>query len=289
MKYGAIFPQYELDGSVETIRTFMTEVERMGYDFVLAYDHVLGANPEREGGWRGPYTHENQFHEIFSLFTYASAITTELEFATGILILPQRQTALAAKQAAQLDIFSNGRLRLGVGVGWNKVEMEGLGEDFSTRGKRSAEQVEVMNLLWQNELVTYEGEFHTLDDVGIKPLPIQRPIPVWFGGRADAVVNRMARLGAGWMPGGMSPEAAAPVVEKLHVALAENERDPADFGIDPFIGLHRIEGGESGQDAYIDQWRELGATHASILSMHGGNTHVDQHLGDLEAFISRVK
>lgn len=289
MKYGAIFPQYELSADVENIRVFMTEVERMGYDFVLAYDHVLGANPEREGGWRGPYTHENQFHEIFSLFSYASAITTTLEFATGILILPQRQTALAAKQAAQLDIFSGGRLRLGIGVGWNRVEMEGLGEDFSTRGKRSAEQVEVMNLLWQHELVTYEGAYHKLDDAGINPLPIQRPIPVWFGGRADAVLKRMARLGAGWMPGGMSPEPAKVAVEKLHGYLEDNERDPADFGIDPFIPLHRIEGGAKGQDAYIKQWQALGSTHVSILTMHGGNTTVEQHLADLEAFISRVK
>ncbi|MGB7339083.1 MAG: LLM class F420-dependent oxidoreductase [Phototrophicaceae bacterium] len=287
MKYGAIFPQYEVGSDIENIRKFMLSVEAMGYDYVLAYDHVLGANPERDYEWTGPYTHQTQFHEVFSLFSYAAAITTKLEFATGILILPQRQTALVAKQAAQVDLFSNGRFRLGVGVGWNQVELEGLGEEFSTRGRRSAEQVEVLQLLWQNELVTFDGEFHHLDDVGINPLPIQRPIPVWFGGGADAVLKRMAKYGAGWMPGGMALDRVQPRLEKLHGYLEAEGRNPADFGIDPFVSLARID--EDEQLAYIDQWQSLGATHASILSMHDGFTTVDEHLAALEKFIKKVK
>lgn len=287
MKYGAIFPQHELSPNPDNIRKFMQSVEAMGYDFVLAYDHILGANPERDGGWQGPYTHENQFHEVFSLFSYAAAITTRLEFATGILILPQRQTALAAKQAAQVDIYSNGRLRVGIGIGWNQVEMEGLGEDFSTRGKRSAEQVEVMKLLWQNELVTYEGEFHSLDDVGINPMPVQRPIPVWFGGHADPVLKRMAKYGDGWMPGGASPNSVGEKIQKLRGYLQAEGRNPEDFGIDPFIPLYRIDTDE--RLAYLEQWRELGATHASILTMHAGFTTVDEHLAELETFIRQVK
>ncbi|MGJ3240711.1 MAG: LLM class F420-dependent oxidoreductase [Anaerolineae bacterium] len=287
MKYGAIFPQYELSADVDNIRKFMLGVEAMGYDFVLAYDHVLGANPEREGGWNGPYTYETQFHEIFTLFSYASAITTELEFTTGILILPQRQTALVAKQAAQVDLFTGGRFRLGIGVGWNQVELEGLGEDFSTRGRRSAEQVEVLQLLWQNELVTYEGEFHKLDDVGINPLPIQRPIPIWFGGGADAVLKRMAHYGAGWMPGGMAMDQVQVRLEKLHGFLEEAERDPADFGIDPFIPLYRID--EAKQVEYLERWRSLGASHASVLTMHAGYTTVEEHLAALANFIDKVK
>src|SRR5688572_22592066 len=136
MKLGATFPQLETSAKAEDVRHFITEVEAMGYDFLLAFDHVLGANPEREGGWNGPYTHKSQFHEVFTLFAYAAAFTSKIELATSVLVLPQRQAVLAAKQAAQVDIFSNGRLRLGVGVGWNKVEMEGMGEKFSNRGKR---------------------------------------------------------------------------------------------------------------------------------------------------------
>lgn len=287
MKYGAIFPQYEVSSDIENIRKFMLSVEEMGYDFVLAYDHVLGANPDRDYEWTGPYTYETQFHEVFSLFSYAAAITTQLEFATGILIVPQRQTALVAKQAAQVDLFTNGRFRLGVGVGWNQVELEGLGEDFSTRGRRSAEQVEVLQMLWQNDLVTYEGEFHHLDDVGINPLPIQRPIPVWFGGGADPVLKRMAKLGAGWMPGGMPMDRVKPRLEKLHGFLEDEGRNPADFGIDPFIPLYRID--EADQVAYVEEWQSIGATHASILSMHAGYTTVDEHLDALEKFIKKVK
>lgn len=287
MKFGAIFPQYEVSADIENIRKFMLSVEEMGYDFVLAYDHVLGANPEREGGWNGPYTHENQFHEVFTLFSYSAAITTKLEFATGILILPQRQTALAAKQAAQVDLFSNGRLRVGIGVGWNKVELEGLGEDFATRGRRSAEQVEVMKLLWQNELVTFDGEFHQIDDAGINPLPIQRPIPVWFGGGADAVLKRMARLGDGWMPGGMPIDIASERLKKIHSYLEEEGRDPSSFGIDPFIPLSRIDAGE--QVSYVEQWQALGATHASVVTMGAGYTTVEEHLAELEKFIVKMK
>ena len=287
MKFGAILPQYEMSSSIDDVRKFMLSVEEMGYDFVLAYDHVLGANPEREGGWQGPYTHEHQFHEVFTLFSYAAAITTKLEFATGILILPQRQTALVAKQATQVDLFSKGRLRLGIGVGWNQVELEGLGEDFSTRGKRSSEQVEVLKLLWQNELVTYDGEFHKIDDAGLNPLPIQRPIPVWFGGGADAVLKRMARLGDGWMPGGMAIDIASARLEKIHGYLREEGRDPSEFGVDPFIPLSRIN--ENEQLAYVEQWQELGATHASVVTMGAGYTAVDEHLNELEKFIIKMK
>lgn len=287
MKFGAILPQYEMGSNIDDVRKFILSVEEMGYDFVLAYDHVLGANPEREGGWHGPYTHEHQFHEVFTLFSYAAAITTKLEFATGILILPQRQTALVAKQAAQVDLFSQGRLRVGIGVGWNKVELEGLGEDFSTRGKRSAEQVEVLKLLWQNDLVTYNGEFHQIDDAGINPLPVQRPIPIWFGGGADAVLKRMARLGDGWMPGGMAIDIASARLEKIRGYLKEEGRDPRNFGVDPFIPLSRIDDNE--QVAYVEQWQELGATHASVVTMGAGYTTVDEHLNELEKFITKMK
>ena len=171
----------------------------MGFTHVHAYDHILGANPERPGGWTGPYTYLHPFFEPFVLFSYLAGLTRKIEFDTGILILPQRQTALVAKQAATLDVLSNGRLRLGVGNGWNEVEYIALGEAFHNRGKRIEEQVALMRLLWTEPLVKFEGRWHNIPDAGINPLPVQRPIPIWFGGTEDRALRRMARIGDGWM------------------------------------------------------------------------------------------
>jgi len=285
--YGAVFPQTEIGKDPAALRTYFTEVEAMGFDYVLAYDHVVGANPDRPGGWRGPYTHETPFHEVFTLFSYAAAITETLEFATGILILPQRQTALVAKQAAQVDLFSGGRLRLGVGVGWNRVEMEALGEDFSNRGKRSAEQVELLHKFWTQELLTFESDYHHLDDVGILPLPVQRPIPVWFGGGADPVLRRMARLGEGWMPNFMPVERATETVKTLHTYLSEEGRDPANFGMDVRLSMNRQP--QEAWQPYMDGWRDLGATHFAMNTMSADYTSLDQHLAALRQFIEYVR
>jgi probable F420-dependent oxidoreductase len=279
MKLGAVFPQTEISAKPEDIRRYITEVEAMGYDFLLAYDHVLGANPEREGGWTGPYTHKSQFHEVFTLCAYAAAITSKIELAIGVLVLPQRQAVLAAKQAAQVDIFSGGRFRLGVGVGWNKVELEGMGENFGNRGKRVAEQVRLMQRLWTEELVKFDGDYHKIDDAGLNPLPVQRPIPVWFGGRADAMIERMAELGAGWMAGGINPTAASDILKNLHEALKAQGRNPDDFGLDPFLPMSRLPNGE--HEAYIEAWRQLGATHLSIVTMGQDFKDIDEHLEQL--------
>ena len=200
MKLGVVFPQTEIEHSPAAIRDYAQAAEDLGYDYLLAYEHVLGANPERPGGWRGPYTHLHSFFEPFVLFSYLAGLTHRLQFTTGILILPQRQTVLVAKQAATLDALSGGRLRLGIGIGWNAIEYEALGEDFHTRGRRIEEQVELLRLLWTEPLVSFQGREHILSDAGIKPLPVQRPIPIWFGGSSDPVLRRMARLGDGWMP-----------------------------------------------------------------------------------------
>lgn len=288
LKYGAVFPQYEIGSDPIVIRDFIQAVEGMGYDFFLGYDHVLGANPEREGGWNGSYTYETQFHEVFTLYAYGAAITETLEFVTSILVLPQRQTALVAKQAAQIDVLSGGRFRMGVGVGWNKVEMEGLGEDFSNRGKRIEEQVEVLRLLWQNELVTYDGEYHKLDGVGINPLPVQRPIPIWFGGGADVVLKRMARIGDGWLPASMPIEHAKPAIEKLQGYLADNGRSFDDFG----VGI-RVSSGRQTPDewmSYTDAWRDWGLTHVEMVTMGDDKINsVDDHLKALQQYIDMVK
>ncbi|MDQ7026729.1 MAG: LLM class F420-dependent oxidoreductase [Anaerolineae bacterium] len=282
MKTGVVFPQTEIGSDPQQVRDYILAVEDMGFDFLLAYDHVIGANPDREGSWKGPYTHEHQFHEILTLFAYGAAITKNLEFVSGILILPQRSTALVAKQTAQIDILSGGRLRLGVAVGWNQVEMEALGERFSNRGKRIEEQVEVLRLLWTNELVTYEGKYHKLDNVGINPLPVQRPIPIWFGGYADVVLRRMARIGDGWMPGGGSLEKAQEEVDKVKRYLAENGRNYDDFGVDVRLSVSRQP--ESEWDKIITAWQNMGATHISMNTMGAGYTSLDEHLATLRKF-----
>ena len=184
MDIGVVFPQVEIGPDPARIRDYAQAVEGMGYAHVLAFDHVLGANPERPGGWKGPYTHRHAFHEPFVLFGFLAGVTNRLGLATGILILPQRQTALVAKQAAAVDVLSSGRLRLGVGVGWNAVEFEALGENFKNRGKRVEEQIAVMRALWAEELVTIDGQWHRIPDAGINPLPPRRSIPIWMGARA---------------------------------------------------------------------------------------------------------
>jgi probable F420-dependent oxidoreductase len=183
MKIGAVYPQTEYGNDPVAIRDYAQTAEGLGFSHVVAYDHILGANPNRPGGWQGPYTYQSAFQEPFVLFSFMAAATHTLEFTPGIIILPQRQTALVAKQAATLDVLSGGRLRLGVGLGWNEVEYISLGEDFHTRGQRIEEQLLLLRQLWTQPLVEFSGSWHTIPDAGINPLPVQRPIPIWFGGR----------------------------------------------------------------------------------------------------------
>ncbi len=287
MQVGAVFPQTEIGADPAAIRDYVQAVEELGFDYLLTYEHVLGADPAYYPGQkRWTYTHEDMFHEPLVLFGYLAGITQRVTFATGILILPQRNTVLTAKQVAEVDILSGGRLRLGVGVGWNKAEMEALGYDFRTRGRRIDEQIRVMNTLWTTPLVTYEGEFHNLRAVGLNPLPVQQPIPLWFGGSADAVLQRMARFGQGWMPTGLGPEQAKPLVDKLHAYLAEAQRDVEAFGID-----FRVKAAEQPRhtwEAYIEAWRALGATHVCVNTMGAGFASVGEHVGALRTFRQTV-
>jgi probable F420-dependent oxidoreductase len=282
LKYGVVFPQLEIGADPIVLRDYAQTVEGLGFDYLLAYDHVLGANPDRPGGWKGPYTHTEMFHEPFVLFGYLAGLTRRLEFATGILILPQRQTALVAKQAAQVDVLSGGRLRLGVGIGWNQVEYEALGEDFHTRGKRIEEQVQVLRALWSDPLVTFAGENHSIPDAGLNPMPVQRPIPVWFGGMADVVIERMARLGDGWMPNPTDMQQARRLVDLLHAALERHGRRPQDFGID--IRISAKTQPRAGWTPFIEAWRGMGATHAGFNTMGAGYATVDDHLNAIRQF-----
>jgi probable F420-dependent oxidoreductase len=275
MKIGLVFPQTEFGNDPAAVRDYAHTAESLGFSHILAYDHVLGANPNRPGGWNGPYTHQSAFHEVFVLFSYMAALTTKLEFITGILILPQRETAVVAKQAASLDVLSNGRFRLGIGVGWNKVEMEAIGFDFHTRGRRAEEQIDVLKLLFTQELVTFKGEWHDLPDVGLNPLPVQRPIPIWLGGHSDAVLRRLARKGDGWLPGYRSAEAAKESLDKIEAYLAEYGRSPQEIGLEP--RLHISDGPDAWQ-TYRAGWQDAGATHISFNTMGAGFDTPQQHL-----------
>lgn len=288
MKFGVVFPQNEFTSDPIALRDYIQTAEGIGLDYVLAYDHVLGANPERPGGWKGPYTHRDMFHEPFVMYAYMAALTQKIEFVTGILILPQRPAVLVAKQAAELDVLSNGRLRLGIGTGWNKVEYDALGYDFHNRGKRSEEQIILMKELWTKPLVTFHGQYHTVEDAGLNPLPVQRPIPLWFGGYVDEVFRRMARLGDGWIPNSMSPEEAKPKIETIRRYLQEAGRNPADFGYD--VRIHMKTQPQNTWQAYIEGWQALGATHVCITTMGVGLDTPQKHIQamqDFKAFIDR--
>lgn len=282
MKIGAVFPQTEIGADPAVLHEYALALEQLGFDYVLIYDHVLGANPERPGGWKGPYTFRETFHEPFVLYGYLAAITQRLELATGIIILPQRQTALVAKQAAQVQILSHGRLRLGVGIGWNAVEYEALGEDFRRRGRRMEEQVGLLRELWSKPLVTFEGEFDHIPDAGLNPLPTT-PIPIWFGGGAEAALQRMARLGDGWMANYMPLDALRDQISKLRGYVAEAGRDPSSFGFDIRMYVHRTPEADWARE--FEVLATMGVTHVSLSTMSGGFTTPNQHLEALRRFM----
>jgi probable F420-dependent oxidoreductase len=280
MRFGAVFPQTEIGGDPVVVRQYVTAVEEMGFDHLVIYDHVIGASTENRPDWRGPYTSETMFHEPFVLFGYLAALTTRLELVTGVIILPQRQTVLVAKQAAEVDVLSGGRMRLGVGIGWNEVEYEALNEDFHTRGQRLEEQVEVLRALWTQPVVTITGKWHTINEAGLNPLPVQRPIPIWFGGGADAAMRRIARIGDGWMPQMPPNERARELVEQLGADVRAAGRPADAVGIEARIGLGQIRD-EAGWESFARGWRDLGATYLDLNTMGAGFTNVGQHLDAL--------
>lgn len=286
MQIGVVFPQTEFGNDPIALRDYAQTVEALGYTHVLAYDHVLGANPERPGGWDGPYTHETPFHEPFLLFSFMAAVTTRLSFVTGIIILPQRQTALVAKQAATLDVLCGGRFRLGIGIGWNAVEYEALGVDFRTRGRRSEAQIELLRRLWTEPLVTIHDAWHDISDAGLNPLPVQQPIPIWLGGHADALLERVARMGDGWLPNHRTAAEAAEALGKLDGYLARHGRTRRDIGIEP--RLHYKDGPPERWRQTISDWHAAGAEYFSVNTMGCGFTTPDAHLRALETFARAV-
>jgi probable F420-dependent oxidoreductase len=285
MRIGVVFPQTELGGDPAVVRAYGQRVEDLGFSHILAYDHVVGADPEVHRGWRGPYDIDSTFHEPFVMFGYLAAVTS-LELVTGVIILPQRQSVLVAKQAAEVDLLTGGRFRLGVGLGWNAVEYEALGEVFTNRGRRSEEQVALMRKLWTERSVTFDGRYHTVTGAGLAPLPVQRPIPVWFGAASDRAYERAGRLGDGWFPMVAPGPDLDHAREQVGRAAEAAGRDSGGLGME---GRVTWNGDRDKVGADIAAWAAAGATHVSVNTMNAGLTTVDDHLAALERVAADLK
>ena len=284
MQIGVTFPQTEIGADPAVIRDYAQAAQGMGYRHLVAFDHVLGADTTHRPGWRG-YTHRQMFHEPFVLFGYLAALTP-LEFVPAVIILPQRQTALVAKQAAEVDVLTAGKLRLGIGVGWNPVEYEALGMNFQARGHVVEEQIEVMRLLWSQEIVNYAGKYHTIRAAGLNPLPVRRSIPIWTGGRADVALRRTARIADGWFPLGHPNDQMRQAVAQLRSYVQEEGRDPASLSIEATVNAR-----DGKLDEWIrqtEEWRALGATYVSINTMSAGFTSLSEHINAVRRYKEAV-
>ncbi len=297
MRIGAVFPQTEIGPDPGAVREWAQAAEALGYDHVAIFDHVLGAGRAGRPGWGGMYDSADQFHEPFALMGFLAAVTRRIELATSILVLPQRQAALAAKQAAAVDVLSRGRLRLGVGSGWNRVEFEALGARFAGRGEALEEQVALMRALWTRDAVTFEGRWHRVAGAGISPPPVRRPIPVWLGGGADRVLRRVGRIADGWFantsrrtaervgvppftPDGCGRERLGLIARSARDA----GRDPARIGVEVRIEL--AAGGVEAAAAELGRWRAFGGvTHAQFGTMRAGLDGPGGHVRALERFM----
>ena len=287
IQLGAYFPTRDMPADRAAIRDWAQAAEGMGYDYVEVSDHVLGADRTALPDFQGPYDLNDSFHETFVTLSYIAGVTSRVSLSTGVLILPQRQTALVAKQAAQVDILCGGRLRLGIGVGWNPVEYEALGQDWKTRGRREAEQIELMNRLWTERAVSFEGRFHRVRHAGLNPPPIQRPIPIWLGGASDATLKRAAKYAQGWIPLSNPDEETRGRIATLHGYLRDEGRDPATFGLECWIRVKA--GGPDEWRAVTDQWRALGVTHVTFYTTGQGLGPLDKQIEAMERFSATVR
>ena len=283
MRVGFVFPQLESGRDPGAIREFVQAAEQLGYQHVVAYDHVLGADTSSRPDWRGPYDASSRFHEVFVLLSFVAAWTTALEVSPAVVILPQRQTALVAKQAASLDVLSGGRTRLGVGLGWNAVEYEALGERFADRARRIVEQIEVLRLLFTNEVVDFRGSYHRIDRAGLNPMPVQRPIPIWMGGDVDAAIRRIALFGDGWYTHEQPTAAGRAVIDRFRGYLRDAGRDPVAFPIEGRVNAARLEGPDDWVRTALG-FRDVGCTHVELNTMGAGYATLGQHLEALARF-----
>lgn len=272
MKIGVVFPQTEIGADPDVVANFATTAESLGYDHLLAYDHVLGANTASRPNWQGPYTTESMFQEPLVLFSFLAGLTSTIELVTAVIILPQRQTALVAKQAACVDVLSKGRLRLGVGTGWNDVEYEALGANFHDRGHRSEEQIDLLRQLWRDDAISFDGEYHKITDAGLNPLPTNRNIPIWLGGMAPQVIDRVGRLADGWFP--FVNKNLSTQIEQMKASARNAGRDPGSIGIECIIPANtdaeRVKG-----------LQDMGVTHVALVTMN-------QELADPAAHLDAI-
>jgi probable F420-dependent oxidoreductase len=286
MKIGVTFPQNEITADVGAVRAYAQAAEDLGYEYLLAYDHVVGADITNRPNWGDRYTKDSLFHEPFTLFSFLAGFTSRLEFVPGVIILPQRQTVLVAKQAAQVDVLTGGKFRLGIGVGWNDVEYQALNENFHNRGKRSEEQIAVLRALFTDPVVTFHGTWHHIEAAGLNPMPVQRPIPIWIGGSQDVTLRRVAKMGDGWFPQRPPDDTAEQMVEQLRAYTRQEGRDPASVGLDARVSI----GGKS-PDVWVQEvegWRALGATHISVNTMKAGLSSPQDHIDAIRLFKETV-
>ena len=285
MKIGIVLPHNEIGTDPGAMKAFATGAEALGADHILAYDHVLGADRDRPGGFEGPYDKDVQFHEPLTTFSFIAAVTEKICLMSTVLILPQRQAALVAKQVAQLAVLSSNRFRLGVGTGWNTIEYEALNEDFAGRGKRQEEQVELIRRLLSEDSFSFEGKYHQVTKAGINPRPDQ-PVPIWFGGGAPALLDRCARLGDGWIPL-MGPNDKA----KAAIEVMREKRETVGLSWDDFgIQAQAQAGGGTPErwSSHYNKWQDLGATHIAIATHNAGASSVDEHLKSFESYLAAV-
>jgi probable F420-dependent oxidoreductase len=280
MEIGTTFPQLEIGDDPATLVDYARRIEAAGYEHTLLYDHVLGVDPSWDD-WEGPYTNADQFHEPLTTMAFLGGQTDDLSFVTGILVLGQRQTGLVAKQAAQVDRFTDGRFRMGVGVGWNPYEYIGLGQDFGERGRRIEEQVEVLRRLWTEDVVEFDGEFHDLREVGINPRPVQQPIPLWMGGRADAVKRRIGRTADGWIPLLQPGEELEGHLADIRQAAADAGRDTDEVGVHGWVAT--VPGETEDLLERVGEWADLGADYLALNTMDVGLERPADHVEHLEA------
>jgi probable F420-dependent oxidoreductase len=288
MRVGVVFPQTEIGDDPIKIRDFAQAAEQLGYDHLAAFDHVLGADADRPGGWSGPYSHRDAFYEPLVLFAFLAQATRRLEFVTGVLVLPQRQTALVAKQAATLDVLSGGRLRLGVGIGWNEIEYIGLDAPFRNRASRIVEQMAVLRRLWTEPVVDYAGRWHHIPRAGINPLPIQRPIPLWMGaGRhgqppPETALRRIATHADGWMSHIHADEAGWQTLSQFRQFCMEAGRDPDHVGVE--VRVRAAEGDPDHWARTAEAFARWPISHLGLNTMNAGLTTPDAHIEAIQRF-----
>ena len=288
MHIGITFPQTEIGADPAAVVAYAQAAEDLGCSHILAFDHVLLPDASVRPGYKGFYKIPNQFLEPFVLFGFLAGVTKRIHFASGVLILPQRQTALVAKQAAVVDVLSKGRLRLGIGTGWNDTEYLALKENFHNRGKRSEEQIAVMRALWTNQVVTFKGKWHEFESMGMNPLPVQRPIPVWLGGNVPEVRDRIGRIGDGWiLTRFIDADKVLEAFEDVRRAARGAGRDPALIGFEGRVNLADTTPDQ--QARQVEDWQRVGASHVSLNTMDAGLTSPQAHIDAVRRFMEAVK